>query len=419
MRSQLPENIFARLTQVRADFALGLLQKLVEAKPASNEHRTILPIVWETIRTLGNEVGFASSAEDAAYYRTLLKILFLALRANTPGPSEATDFTRSTVDRSQTLTLNTRIVLEIIETVIGRGFHELAVAIHENPAEASPGDIALLTAILQACIRMPGIEFAHTQIVDKLTACNTSRTATTLFSWADKLAVDGDPIYGELSILFLLGLSSMPAMAEQLAIEGILGHVSTANITAYIRAATKVSPIADSAGKQRCYGIWVRGILPLLLNLLDAVGASIAAEVALFLSQFSNMLEQNPRLLDAPDSNRSVTSIPPQPVISSTVSEAHSLALLTYILSGFRQEGAGSSDIQEITWDGAGVLEDVEFWLSSRPLLRERIMPMGAKEVEMLRQEPLHVGLGCQNRLEETIVEGLMGVKGILTFGDA
>lgn len=51
--------------------------------------------------------------------------------------------------------------------------------------------------------------------------------------------------------------------------------------------------------------------------------------------------------------------------------------------------------------------------------MRERITPLGAKEVEMLRQKPLDVRLGCQNRLEERVVEGLMGVKGILTLGDA
>jgi nuclear pore complex protein Nup188 len=276
----------------------------------------------------------------------------------------------------------------------------------------------------------------------------TARVATTLFSWSDRLAIDGDPVYGELSMLFLLELSCIPAMAEQLAIVGVLGHISSASIASHIRR-PNVSPFADSIGAQRCYSIWVRGVLPLLLNILTAVGAPIAREVALFLLQFPHLLSQSATSLDAPlttsrassalETSSKVKSSPSASIRNSytariaysMVAEVHSLALLTHILSSFRDSMVGIDDIPAVPWDAAGVLESAEQLLSTRLVLRQRILPVGAREFEWARQKPLRgmdgtgTGAGavggreeCENRLEEKIVEELKGVRDVLGGGE-
>ena len=81
-RSQLPENIFARLTQTRADFALILLQRLSEAKCTKPEFLGLLSAIWETLRNLESSFEAVVVSGDADYYRSLLKMLFLALRAH-------------------------------------------------------------------------------------------------------------------------------------------------------------------------------------------------------------------------------------------------------------------------------------------------------------------------------------------------
>ena len=226
--------------------------------------------------------------------------------------------------------------------------------------------------------------------------------ATALFSWADKLAIDGDPVYGELSVLFLLELSTIPEVAEQLAVEGVLGLLSSAPLTVYMRRAS-VGPFADIAGAIRCYSIWARGILPLLLNLLARLETSIAAEVAVFLSQFPNLLDQAEHSLDSSDDERR----PGRPrretrVALLTVSEAHSLALLTMILNSCRSQVPG---VLAIPWDATTVLESVEYWLSSRVLLSQRIVPLGLRETELERT----------GGLEEKVVCELLGLKDVLT----
>jgi nuclear pore complex protein Nup188 len=180
-------------------------------------------------------------------------------------------------------------------------------------------------------------------------ANDSARVALTLFSWSDKLAVEGDPIYGELSMLFLLELATIPPMAEQLAIDGILGQIGAANITGYLRRSV-VSPFTDSAGIQRCYNIWVRGILPLLLNVLGAVGDAIGTEIALFINQFPNLLQQSSEAFDTPETSRTVSKHTFKHITLSTCSEVHSLSLIIYILHGFRQSDGGT-DTPDVKWD--------------------------------------------------------------------
>jgi nuclear pore complex protein Nup188 len=89
----------------------------------------------------------------------------------------------------------------------------------------------------------------------------------------------------------------------------------------------------------------------------------------------------------------------------------HSLALLTRVLAALRANN--SRDIPEVAWDSAAVLENVEFWLASRKVLRERLLPLSPREVEW-RGMKASEGSGCENRLEEKAVELLQGVRDVL-----
>ncbi|TVY90579.1 Nucleoporin [Lachnellula willkommii] len=406
-RSQYQEEIFSRLCHQRADFALILTQRLIEAKCTDPGMKHLLKKSWETIRELRGTFDRELAKEDAPYYRSLLKLLFISIRAHSPNTTEVNANLDASVRMSQSAPI-IPVILDVIKYVVSTGFRQIASAIHENAAGSSPEDIGLITGIFQSCLRVPGIELCQSQIVSIMAANGTARVATTLFSWSDSLAVEGDPVYGELSILFLLELSTMPLMAEQLAIDGILGHIASANITSYIRRGN-VGPFAEGAGLQRCYSIWQRGILPLLLNLLDAVQASIAVEVALFLNQFAPLLDQSSKALEAPESSRTMSQAQTIFISLSMCSEVHSLALLNYILNSFPD-----LEVPDVKWDAPAVLENVEFWLGARAILREKIVPMGVRDSELAKQKHGTLSYGAITRLEERIVDELIGIRDIL-----
>ncbi|KAK3340549.1 nucleoporin subcomplex protein binding to Pom34-domain-containing protein [Neurospora tetraspora] len=434
-RAQPPDNIFVRLAHARANLALTLLQRLADASHLPKDITKLLTSITRAINNI--EVPF--DKDQISYFRTLLKILFVALRgtrhsANAPAPGA------STMSQSGGESISvavTQLILSILDRVVAQSFRSLVALVHEPTSPTTPEDLALLTAILQACLSVPGIDQCQVQVLNIMAGHDVFQVATSLFSWADKLTdKSGDPIYGELSLLFLLELSAMPTIAEQLALNGLLGHLTSANLAGFMRRAN-VGPLADNAGAARCYSIWAKGILPLLLNMLGALGATIAPEIAYVLNQFPNLLRAAVDRFEAPGTNRtfspskSITTNNPGNgkdtsgfITLTAISEIHSLALLTRVLSAIRLTNAGGQSARDIPQIAGGwedearqnLLENVEFWLGSRKVLRERLLPLGQREIEWRSQKAAE-GSACENKLEEKAVEMLSGVAEVLGLG--
>ena len=403
-RPQPPEHIFVVLAHSRANLALTLLQRLADRSLLPKDITQLLTLTAATI----NGVENPWSKDQIAYFRTLLKILFVVLRGTKHSANAAPQKPAS----AESPVAVSQLVLTILDRVVARSFRTLAGLVHEPDAATTPEDLALITAILQACLSVPGIEQCQLQVLNIMSSHDTLQLATSLFSWADRLAHNGDPVYGELALLLLLELSALPALAEQLACDGLLGHLTSANLAGFMRRA-HVDPFADHPGAARCYAIWAKGILPLLLNVLGALGATIAPEVAFVLNQFPNLLQSSVARLEAPGLSRTVTAAEgPRFVALVAVSEVHSLALLTRVLGALRG-GSGRDVIPEVAWDAGAVLENVEFWLASRKVLRERLVPLGGREVEWRGLKGAE-GSGCENRLEERVVGLLEGVRDVL-----
>jgi nuclear pore complex protein Nup188 len=274
--SNLPEALFGQLMIQRADLAFALLKKLVDAKVRTAEARQLLTPVWNAIRTSTPDFDNVFSGDNVYYYRSLLRILYLALHFHLledTDQSEDASFRssfRGTVPASHTTftePISTQL-LEILADTVAKGFRSLATQLHAQPSSVSPSDFALLTALLQRIIAIPEMTKWQSQAALLFANNNTTRYATSLFSWSDRLTVSNngidDPVYGELSLLFLLSLSSIPAVAESMAVDGILSLLNTANMMNYYRRASGMGPFDTPA---RIYSIWTKGLLPLCLNL--------------------------------------------------------------------------------------------------------------------------------------------------------
>ncbi len=414
-QSNLPENIFHQLMQTRADFAFVLLQRLAETKSTEPDVKDVLSITWDTIRLSSSNLELAMLGPEADYYRSLFKILFLALQFHIhamPEPSSTsekglTGSPSANQTKPQTSLETPRILLDILATLVFPGFRTLTTQLHDDSQQslASAGDFVLLTAILRAALRVPGAEMFYSQILTRLADHQTTRYATTLFSWSDQLTIEGDPIYGELSILFLLELSSIPSFAEYLATEGILTHLSNANITNQFRRSSGRGPFDEPP---RLYSIWTRGILPLCLNLLNGVGAQMAAEIAAFLNQFPNQLARAANSFASKPPTSETTTATTNHITLAAASEVHSLALIDIIINNYRAAGPSAGvvadEIAELRWDKAQVKEDLEGWLQARSALSQRIVPMDEKEGAWVREKPVKSASGAENKLEEKVV---------------
>ncbi|KAL4806701.1 nucleoporin subcomplex protein binding to Pom34-domain-containing protein [Aspergillus unguis] len=392
------EAIFERIQQTRVYFAQNLLQRLVEKKAKGAEFFSLLQVVWESLRNRRSTYEDALVNDDSEYYRVLLNTLFLALQFHLDSSSRAAP---EALNKKAELSSDLGIVVEIVKIVVAQGFRSLTAYLHDQPEKCTPKDFAIITAILQSSLQVKNVDRLYEHIVYHIADNDTVRHATSLFSWADQLAVAGDPVYGELSISFLAKLSTIPMLAEHLAVEVVLTQLSNCRLTNVLRQPRGFGPFDPVP---RIYAIWSGGILPLCLNLLYHV-IRTAPEVAAFLNQFEGQLK---RASESFASARTTVSTSAHSISLSMASDAYTLALISFILSRLREAGSSigvdAQAIQDVKWDKAQVKEDIEELLERRSNLRGRIIATNEKEVEMARQKPLKPASGAENRLEERVV---------------
>ena len=408
--NSLPEVFFERLGRSRSDLAFTLLESLNRAKCAEMEVLDILPTAWTTLRSHYTDIGTAFATLDADYHRMLIKLLYLAVQVHTADYVPSLTEFRS--QNSNTVTL----ALEIISTTVAQGFRSLSNLLHESSNLVSPSDFLILTALLRSCLRVPNVARNSEHLMNSFADCQTPRCASTMLSWSDQLATStsGDPIYGEVSVMFLLELSTVPALAETLAVEGVLSYILTTNIVGLLQS-KEYGPFDTPP---RMYIIWSRGILPLLLNLLHAVGPPIAAEVAAALNTFPHQLSRAGQAFGTSTRSTVLQHRPNGEAITLSIAqEAQCLALIVNILRTFREAGASAaviaSQVEDIKWDAAQVKDDIEGWLQRRGALRDRIVPTNEREEAWMSMKPDKGEMG-ESRLEENIMVEMMGVVGIL-----
>lgn len=405
-----PESIFLKIVDARANLALVLVQRLVKSSLAVKDINHLLGTLVGTIN--GVEEPFAS--DSIKYYRTLLKSLFVTLRAYQISETKLTkSVAGSQVDLGGSSVTVTQTILNVLDHVVGRGFRSLVSLVHDKDADIFPEDLALLTAIMQACLSLPNIDQSQSQILNIMASHDATHAATSLFSWADQLADQGDPVYGELSILFLLELSTLPLLAEQLACDGVLSSILSAKLVKFMLK-SNLSPYADAPIAQRCYGIWVKGLLPLMLNLLTSLGGTLGHEIIYVLNQFPHLLRASVDRFEPPGASRTKEKSSPQYLTLLATSEVHSLALLTRVLGAMRANN--SRDLPAVDWDATALLEHVEYWLSSRRLLKDRLLPLGQREIEWKGRKLPSNGPGdSENLLEEKVIAQLETVRDVLS----
>jgi nuclear pore complex protein Nup188 len=393
--SSLPEALFGQLIILRADLAFALLKRLVQDNVRSGKARQLLGTVWAAVRAAVADFDNVFSSEEVDYYRTLLRILYLTLHFYLIDPSDKVDPKEASFRSSFRGTIvqpknkdeapiNISLeLLEILSDTVAKGFRSLATQLHNESSSVSPSDFALLTALVQRIIAIPEMATSHSQITLLFANSNTVRYASSLFSWSDRLTLDihsnssgtaSDPIYGELSLLFILSLSSVRGLAESMAVEGVLSRLNNANLMNYFRRPGGMGPFDTPV---RMHSIWTKGILPLCLNLLLSVGAPITAEISSFLNAFPEQLQRSSNALNT----RYVGKI-----TLNLASEMHSLALISSIIDAVKaagvREGVQPGDVAPLEWDKENVKEDIEGWVGRMGALRERVVGDGTQAYE-------------------------------------
>jgi nuclear pore complex protein Nup188 len=417
--TSLPDGMADKFQKSQIELVAIILQRLVVIK-----HEQIMDELIGVFHDIWNAFCNTVQNFDAMYTgirkdinRTFLQILFLSLQLMSR--SRATMNGKKSAGKHIPPKYFTEL-LTIASDIVPKGFKSLAELAHNEMTARTVQvtDFVLLTSIFQTILKIPGIEAVQTQLALNLANSEISRYAINLFTWSDQLLIDGDPVFGEVSILFLLELSSVPAMADSLAAQGILSQLSGANLMALYNRPAGIGPFDKPA---RLHSVWARGILPLCLNLLDAVGPPVVAEIVAFLAQYPHQAE---RLIKQLGNRRGDMGTRPgqSHMTLAMAAEAHSMALLSAIVDGLRSAGgmAGNipaAEIPALPWDRAALKEEIEDWVAQKDGLRRYVIPAGDHEAEMYRAKATRPEY--EDRLEERVWAELKGASECLSGNGA
>jgi nuclear pore complex protein Nup188 len=356
----LPAAIYNQILARRAEFAFVIVRKLHRALPDADLFSHIFKIALKAIDSSPTEFRHALATADMDYYRSLLRIIYVSLTAAVKKEKHSLEFGQ--------------LVIDLLNLVVAQGFKDLVQGAHQYPERANPQDIALINAILQAALRIQDLHEIHHGLANHLHENQTIRAATTLFSWAEQLAgEDGDPVYGELAVLFLLELSSVPLIAEQLALENVLELLESTTLALRITQ-SGVTPLGES----RLHAIWSRGMLPLALNLLANIGVRYGREIIGFLRFFRTQIKvaiegwRKPSVLVLPAVNESVT-----------------IAMIIAIVTKM----GGKAELATLGFEFQVVLDGVDYLLTHKNYLKSLVAPTTEEEEMMLAKGDEEGGL--------------------------
>jgi nuclear pore complex protein Nup188 len=398
----------AELLQTRADLAFVLTSRLVGMKSEIDQVRDLLPLAWHLVKTSPVDFDVANTPQDLKYYTTLLQILYLSLQPHAyldPKPLAAGMGNMALISPS-----TSGILIEMVGRTIAPGFRALCGNLHTNMELAQASDFLLLSALLRAILSVRGVSQIHAQVAEMIAGSSLVRGGLSLFSWADQLAerTEQDPVYGSIAVNFLVSLSSVPQVAEMMATDGVLSQLSSANLSNYYRKDGGKGPFDEPV---RMFSIWTEGFLPICLNMLNAVGPAIAAEISAFLNSFPAQLQR---------AEKALTNAKPTPrnpragaVTLGVISEVRSLIFISLVLRSASSigaaEGIAGGDIEELRMDVQTLRDDVESLTKNERSLRDRIVP--ATERELALQTAKGSTGGHDDGLQAAVVEVMKSIQ--------
>ncbi|KIX99139.1 uncharacterized protein Z520_04715 [Fonsecaea multimorphosa CBS 102226] len=350
------EVLFESLFQTRADLVIVLLRELVAFGVRGSEFAGLLGPAWDAVRFRNGSYEQAIINNDLTYWRSILSILLLTIEFHVKKKRKPTMIPGSS---TAVITLDHENVtfLEITSTIMADGFKSAVLAIQDqrerrlksdddNDKDDSigPRDILLLLTLMQTILRLPSLPQFSVELSERLSSSGIISVGLLLYSWSHLLTrSEGDiqPRYAEYSVQLLASISSLPSVAEELAIEGVLNRILSSKTSESLQSVPGGASHADNRPNcEYLYRLWAKGFLPLCLNLLYAVGGAIAPEISAFLNRFPNQLiRASTSVMLTPQTANDETYV----LTLTATNEAATLALISRLLSSFRDAGASAA----------------------------------------------------------------------------
>lgn len=196
------------------------------------------------------------------------------------------DFKGITENNIQTYQI-LQIVTGLFGTVVINGMIAAVQAAISDPKAGADSNMVIIISILKKCLNLEGIKGLYPKVASLLSESQCVKSVMRLYSYTDVLTNANDEyVYGELALAYLLEWLNIDQIPDQLISNGLFDLLMESPISRKIQEG-KVKPTTNS----KLHNLWVKGILPILLTLLQKVGARIISDVLVLIDFFSEQIK--------------------------------------------------------------------------------------------------------------------------------
>lgn len=193
------------------------------------------------------------------------------------------DFKSATDNSYQIL----QVVYGLFNTVIVNGMVAAVQAAISDPRAGADAGMVIIISILRKCLSVEGIKGIYPKISSLLSESQSIRSVMRLYSYSEVLLnANDEQVYGELALAYLLEWLNIDQIADQLISNGVLDLLMESPISMKIREG-KIRPTTNP----KLHALWVKGILPISLMLLQKVGSRIVSDIIVLFDFFSEQIK--------------------------------------------------------------------------------------------------------------------------------
>ncbi len=371
----------ARICTTRAVLVFNLLQS-IKNRRRDDHFGSILVLCWNSLFTGDPNYTEQIASNDRFYCQVMLRMAYFC-------------FQRLDDIKLSQLPAKTfhPAISGLFDTMVIKTFSKLI-----NMAKSGKlvsGEMDLVIALLQQILAINEVDIIMSQFVSIVNQSDCMRACLSLFSWSAKLIVEEEPLYGELALLFLLEISIIPDLAEQMAIHGIIDSFLESKVSEELQQGGVTS--MDNPCLHR---IWAKGMLPLVINLFMHLDTRFANQTKTFLKIFW------PQIQFALDSWA-------QPKVVTLASVQETAVIITLMTA---MEQHPNVNLEGLTYDKDALVENINYVTLHQKYLASLIIPI-TNDDKKLQSEKVE----ASNQLNQTIVEKLREIVNIVVdpFGEA
>ena len=233
------------------------------------EVKTILRLAFTAL--VAPELAFFDALADGKFdlARPLLRVLLTCLKRF-----------EKVKDRSSAL------LLDIFEALVAKAATRLFNRARVQPDEDVADMINIIIAIGQEVVDLCTNDAIFSEFCNKLMDHNSLEAAVRMYATSHQALINDQPIFAELSLLYMVTLAPAPRVPEQLAVARILAFIMESPISSILQSTDFRTPHSHVLHR-----VWTRGVLPIIFNLLQSLGSRILHDAVAFLRLYEHQIQ--------------------------------------------------------------------------------------------------------------------------------